>query len=182
MPRAARPRVYVTEAEEQAVRPFVQDIFFAMTDRQRAVRGAVDREAYVAFTAQGLGQALAAFGDEATGEAAAWEHGFFGHLSELKLAVTAARVEPTKGVATFVVPLVSAFRADEEWFFPKGRDWRLKCWLTACFRIVENVRPTVKAPRAAAIFLEHFRDGLARPATVSRPRKSRAAPKPGRRA
>lgn len=182
MPPTSRPAVYVTEAEEQSVRPFVQDIFFAMTDRQRAAVGAVDREACVAFTAQGLGQALAAFGGEAIAEANAWERGFFGHLAELKLGVTAARVKPTKGVAGFVVPLVSAFRADEEWFFPKGRDWRLKCWLTACFRIVENVKPTVKPARAAAIFLEHFRDGLVRPATVSRPKKPKAAAKPRRRA
>lgn len=180
MPRSSLSQVYVTEAEEQALRPFVQDIFFAMMDRQRAVHGTVDREASVAFAAQGLGQALAAnsLGDDA----ARWERAFFDHLAEVGIKVSASRAKPSAGVAPFIPALVSAFRKDEEWFFPKTPVVRLKIWLTACFRLAERVRPEVKPARAAAIFLEHFRDGVARPVTVSRPKKARVVAKPRRRA
>ena len=58
--KQAASGISVTEEEEKTLERVVQDIFFGFMDRARAAVGTADREASVAFCAQGLGQALKA--------------------------------------------------------------------------------------------------------------------------
>lgn len=190
MASTKRPKIWVSEAEERRLKGPVQDIFYGFMDRSRAATGTVDREASVAFCARGLGQALKAVCSESgldlAVEAPRWEAALFEHLAEVKVKVTRAKVKPTKGTCGFVAELVTAFRAEEEWFFPSVPEVRLEAWLVACFRVIERVVPPVKAERAAGLFLEHFDEGLRQPALVSRPRASKKRltkrPRPRRRA
>lgn len=187
----ANRRIAVSEEDERIVKRIVQDIFFGAMDELRQATGTVDREASVAFCAQGLGQALKAARtvdgtvEQLPAEAPRWEQALFAHLKLVKVNLSAdpKRISATSGTFEFVPPLVEAFRTREEWFFTSSLDYRLKAWLVACYRVIQRVVPTVRAERAAALFLEHFRDGVLRPAVVSRPRAVKVKPaKPKRRA